>query len=74
MALGSGAGLCWNASTSESMPEAITAARLREYRWLRPVPLPSEEETTSKHFKDFYLKAKALTVLHVPYSLDSGPR
>jgi len=28
--------------------------------------------TTSKSSKDFYLKAKALTVLYVPYSLDSG--
>ena len=25
-----------------------------------------------KNIKDFYLTAKALTVLHVPYSLDSG--
>jgi len=25
-----------------------------------------------KGFKDFYLKVKALTVLYVPYSLDSG--
>jgi len=24
-------------------------------------------------FNDFYLKYKAVTVLHVPYSLDSGP-
>ena len=37
-----------------------------------PLIKPQGTLSNLKALEDFFLKAKALTVLHVPYSLDSG--
>jgi len=39
---------------------------------LSPPAPPERRGNSFKGFRDFYLKAKALTVLYVPYSLGSG--